>query len=235
MKRIWAALALAAAAVTSLSLAVPAVVSAAPTQPKAVYRQWVQGFAGYRMTGWRFRYVATTVTVPACTTGATSVRIELAGDEDAADITVKCNGGAGSIRYNISWLDSSRPFALSPRVGDPITISIYHDPSTNQNRYTATNRRSGRTSSAALNGGVVMHQALVSGGGPATPATRQARLWKFRDTRVTNNYGTRGGILSPPTTYRMFGITAEGTEVLLPTWPSDTGHNNFDVLWGTGS
>src|SRR5262245_5546875 len=115
MRRIFTAAALTVAALTGLSLAGPSVVSAGASSQAAAARianHYSKGNAGYSVTGgWRFRYIKTTLTVPASTTRATSAQIGLMSPEDAVVLTVKSGGGPDSISYHISYWDTAKTLA----------------------------------------------------------------------------------------------------------------------------
>src|SRR5215475_891601 len=148
MKRIFTAAALTVAALTGLSLAGPSVVSAGTSCQAAAARianQYNKGSAGYSVTGggWRFRYIKTTLTVPASTTRATSAQIGLMSPEDAVVLTVKSGGGPDSISYHISYWDTAKTLAVAPSAGDQVTISIYEDRSARKDYFTAVDLSTG--------------------------------------------------------------------------------------------
>jgi hypothetical protein len=245
MKRILAAAA--AAALTTLSLAGPGLVSAgASSQATAghIFKRYTRGTAGYVMTGgtWRFRYIETTLTMPACQTRATHANIALESDEGEVVLWVGCDGGAGSIRYGtVPFWDSAQPLDLSPNVGDQLTISIYSNqqPPAEDDRFTAVDHTQGVSATVHISGGGVWLQAQVLGEGPRwSLASTTARLWAFHDTRLTSARGTHGTILGPwPTILRLIGTRggrSTGTVVLRPTYPWNHGHN-FGVWWRAAS
>ena len=100
------------------------------------------------------------------------------------------------------------------------------------------NLNNGRKATAAL--GVrswVFTRARLTAGGPAWTtwnfASKDTRLWAFRDTAVTSYSGYHGAILGPWNTIRIIGTrtgTSAGKVVLWPTWPWNNAHN-FGVWW----
>ncbi|HEY7359635.1 MAG TPA: hypothetical protein VH642_02410, partial [Streptosporangiaceae bacterium] len=148
MKRIFTAAAIMAAALTGLSLTGPSVVSAGTASQAAAARmasQYSKGSAGYMMTGggWRFRYLATTLTVPAAGTRATRASISLWDDADALSVWVKAGGGPGSIQTAWSWEDQATDLAVAPNAGDRVTVSIYYDRKAAKNTVTAVDQTQG--------------------------------------------------------------------------------------------
>jgi hypothetical protein len=240
MKRIFNAVTMAAAALATLGLAGPSVVSAgASSQAVAgqVRNASAWGRAGYNMTGggWRFRYLETTLTVPASTTRATSAGIELWSDWDAVHLAVKAGGGPDSIGYGISYWDTDKTLAVQPSAGDQVTISIYEDRSARKDYFTAVDLSTGAKATAVEPFyPYVFKAATVMGGGPKwSLASSATRLWAFKDTRLTTYNGTHGAILGPWTTYRIFGTrggTPTGKVVLSPSYPWNNGHN-FGIWW----
>jgi hypothetical protein len=240
MKRIFTAAAIAAAALTGLSLAGPSVVSAGASSQAATARiasQYNKGSAGYSMTGggWRFRYIKTTVTVPASTTRATSAQIGLMSPEDAVVLTLKSGGGPGSISYGISYWVTAKTLPVAPNAGDQVTISIYEDRSARKDYFTAVDLSTGARATAVEGFfPYAFDHAWVKGGGPTwSLASSSTRLWAFKDTSLTSYNGTHGAIFGPWGTSRIIGTqggTSTGTVVLWPTYPWNNGRN-FSVIW----
>lgn len=236
MKRMLSA-AVMAAAVMTLGLAMPDAATATlstGSTTASVHDIYVKGRAGYEMRGggWRFRYIEAALTVPACSTHATTAEISL-WSTDRVALTMKCDGGPGSITYDLDGRENNS-LALRPQVGDRVTISIYQDRATGRTNFTAVNLRTGRRSTV----GRPIYQydyatARVMGYGPAVRAGSNTRLWAFTGIRLTSLSGTRGTILGPWNTYRTFGTTGTGTVVLEPHLPWNDGRN-FGVWWITG-
>jgi hypothetical protein len=242
MKRTFAAVTMAAAALATLSLTAPAVSAGAASQAASgqVHKTYAKGSAGYSMSGggWRFRYIATTLTVPAPTTRATRAGIALGNENDALAMTVRAGGGPGSIWYEWSWEGENRPLALAPDVGDQVTISMYNDHKAGQASITAVDHTQGTSATEVTGANQVFTNAVVTGGGPTWSfASSRTRLWAFTDTRLTSVSGRHGAILGPWGTYRTIGTrggTATGKVVLWPTWPWNNGHN-FGIWWYAAS
>jgi hypothetical protein len=245
MKRIFAAVAMAAAALATLGLADPAAVSAGASSQAAaghVVRSYARGHAGYNMTGggWRFRRIETTLTVPASTTRATRAQIALANLDWGLSyvyIDVNSGGGPGSISYGI-FGDTAKTLAVAPSAGDQVTISIYYDRAAAQNRFTAIDLSTGARATAVESLRTAVVDAWVFGFGPRwSLASSTSRLWAFKDTSLTSYNGTHGGILGPWNTYRIIGTrggTSTGKVVLWPAYPSNGGHN-FGIWWRAAS
>ena len=87
-------------------------------------------WAGYSVGGGRwFRFISTTVTVPA-RHRRSAVIIGLSHGlpvgEPFAELEVEQGGGAGSVRAHVSP-GGYGTLPLSPRVGDQLALSIYYD------------------------------------------------------------------------------------------------------------
>jgi len=244
MKRIFTAAVMAVAALTGLSLAGPGVVSAGASSQAAaalIGNQYNKGSAGYRMTGggWRFRYIKTTLTVPASTTRATNAQVGLMSPEDAIALTLKSGGGPGSISYDISYWDTAKTLAVAPSPGDQVTISIYEDRAARKDYFTAVDLSTGARDTAVEGFYPYLFEwAWVKGGGPTwSLASSNTRLWAFKDTQLTSTGGTHGTLLGPWPSYRIIGTrggTSTGAVVLRPTYPWNNGHN-FSVMWRAAS
>ena len=235
MKRILSAAVIATTTLATLGLAGAGAVSAGTSSQAAAARignTYTKGDAGYKMGGggWRFRSIKTTLTVPASTTQATSANIVLWSDADAVTLNVKSGGGPGSISYWISYWESSKSLAVSPSVGDQVTITINQGPS--GTAFTAVDRTTGSTNTATESFyRYPFTEAWVTGGGPKWRTGAGSRLWAFKDTQLTSRNGTSGTILGGPwNAYRIIGTNARtGNVVLWPTYPWNNGHN-FSVL-----
>jgi hypothetical protein len=244
VKRIFAGAVIAVAALTGLSIAGPSMGSAGASSQAAAVRigsLYSKGSAGYMMTGggWRFRYIKTTLTVPASTTRATSTQVGLMSPEDAVTLTVKSGGGPGSISYGISYWVTGKTLAVEPSVGDQVAISIYEDRSARKDYFTAVDLSTG-VRATAVEGfyPYIFEWAWIKGGGPTwSLASSNTRLWAFQDTSLTSYNGTHGTPLGPWPSSRIIGTqggTSTGTVVLWPTYPWNNGHN-FSVVWRAAS
>jgi len=238
MKRIFTAITMAAAALATLSLAAPSVVSAGTSSPAVTHigKTYTKGEAGYMMTGggFRFRYLKTTLAVPAADTRATSARLSLWNDADALYLWAKAGGGPGSIGYGWSWQEEGTALNVAPNVGDKVTLSIYYDHKAHQATITAADPTQG-TSATKVIGATTFLWAQVSGGGPQSLASSDTRLWAFKDTSVTSWNGTHGTVFGPWNTYRVIGVQRySNTVTLWPAYPWNNGHN-FGIWWQAAS
>jgi len=192
-------------------------------------------FAGYHTASsntWRFRSVATTLSVTNCPIGIAAsknpvAQIELFGGTNwSADIDVLCNGGAGSVFFfdqRSATTHAQGAFRLSPRVGDRLRISISRNVSNHRDSFTVTNLRTGRnqtvrviTSTAvvyhhAFVGSVIGHNADVM----PLPATSEL-LWTFQNSRVATNGGIHSTLRGPWATVKEIDRTAGGVTVMYP-------------------
>jgi hypothetical protein len=188
MKRIFAAAVMATATFTTLSLAQARTVSAGASNHAAtaqIGKTYTRGTAGYLMSGggWRFRYIKTTLTVPASTTRASTASLTLGNGNDAVVISAAAGGGVGSIRYWISYGEGGT-LAVQPDVGDPVTLSIYHDRTATKDYFLAVDHTQGTRASGVLGAHQTWMWATVSGGGPTWSfASTDTRLWAYPPTR----------------------------------------------------
>lgn len=245
MKRIFAAVTMAAAALATLGLAVPNVVSAGASSHAAagpVGNLYTKGHAGYHMYGggWRFRYIETTLTVPAATTRAKSAQIALANmgwGPFYVYINVNSGGGPGSISYGY-YTGTAKTFAVTPRAGDQVKISIFYDRATAQNHFTAVDLSTGATATGVESFQNDVVEAWVFGFGPTWSfADSTTRLWAFKDTHLTSYSGTHGAIFGPWDTYRVLGTRGGSRDGKLVLWPHYPWNNsqNFGVWWRAAS
>jgi hypothetical protein len=172
--------------------------------------------AGYLTGGgWRFRYVATTLTVPAAEPeiGHGGAAIMLATAEGVnVEVQVTPGGGAGSVTYGGTGL-GVHALNLSPAPGDHLGISVFYDQQGHV-QFTATNNRSGNTQKVIRSVGPQIYASAYLGGiVPEYEVTAQAsdtRLFAFTGSRVTTYTGVHGTITGPWRAWEMID-TADGT------------------------
>ena len=237
-----------AAVVTTLGLTGAVAAAAAPARgPATVTTGDDPAFAGYVTTGtsWRFRFVATSVPVPACPAPLVNnavADIELFPNtgSEVAHINVAC-GGFGSVSFG-SETHASGVFHLSPSVGNVLKISIYRDVAASRDEFVATNTATGRTEkvTVATSSSVVYRHAVIGAFlvNPALvePPPASERLWVFRDSAVTSYSGIRGTLVGPWPVIKFSATTtgtSSGTVLMFPSDPTNGGHN-FGV-WLNGA
>jgi hypothetical protein len=211
-----------------------------PAAAAHIGKTYGKGLAGYKMigNGWRFRYIQTTVTVPASTSRAGPATMLLGAARDAVRIRVRHGGNVQSgYRSRTSyWHDTSLGLVASS--GDLVTISIYRGPRTIYFRAADLTTGAGARSGLQFSSQPDFTWARVTGSGPRWSfAPTDTRLWAFRDTRLTSVSGRHGTIFGPWVTSRVIGTrggTSTGAVVLWPTYPSNSGHN-FGVWWRAAS
>ncbi|MGO9079985.1 MAG: hypothetical protein ACLQDY_13220 [Streptosporangiaceae bacterium] len=195
--------------------------------------QYTIGDAGYISTGRWFRFVSATVTVPAVIPSADHICNMLitlrntAPMRPRADILVRQGGGAGSV----GWANSPvlTPFAMSPKIGDRLRVSIYYDRS-GHTYFTAADITQGITRTVRVNTGTVTYNVATlignAGSGPVPPPPAGIRLWKVASTRLTTYTGTRGTVTGPWQTSQIIQTstgTSSGTVMRSPSGLSDGG------------
>jgi hypothetical protein len=231
------AAAAASAAITALGLTGPSPAGAAPAATGSIQTSYNGAWSGYGASGRWFRFVSTTLTVPART-------LPPASDGDAilqlqrgnptgipfAALMVHPGGGPGSIEVAASGNATLR---LAPHVGDQLTVSIYYDRN-GHDYFTATDLTQNATQTVQMNVPKVVYDTAFLGGiavGTVDPPQADTRLWKFTDARLTTYTGQHGTITGPWTTNQVIATTtgtSAGTVKLSPSGLSN-GAANFGV------
>ena len=179
---------------------------------RALPLAYTDGLAGYEASGGRwFRFVSTTLTVPAATQPAS------AGDFAAiwlgqhgatprayATITVLPGGGTGSVSYTASYGPRSNAgtFAISPRPGDRLSVSVYYD-RLGHDYFTASDLTQAVARTARVNADLAGTAYTTAGiGGEisnsvVTPPPADTRLWDFSSSHVTTYSGDRAPLWVP--------------------------------------
>jgi hypothetical protein len=198
------------AGVTAAGAATPASQTAAS---KVIY---TNNQAGYKAEGRWFRFVATTVKVPAA--GAYSHSAEVAlmgGNVSPVYLAVKAGGGANSV----AWSVGVHPFGTGggvlskvvPKAGDTVLIDLYYNRSAGGVVATATDLTTKATQAVTISEGTsaTFNAAQVAGvlANPASPPTGDIRLWQFNQSAVTTNTGVHGTMTGPWTTNTVVDTT----------------------------
>jgi hypothetical protein len=229
-----------AAAAAGIALATLGLAGARPAAAGAVRSLgspvYTGGSSGYSATGRWFRFVSATVTVPPVTVPVDyggNMLMELHNNEHptaaGATILVRPGGGQGSIGWTIS--DVITPFAMSPRVGDELSLSIYYDQH-GHDFFTATDTTQHITRTAQAAAGSVIYDGaslaanFASYGAWPAPAA-DTRLWEVTSAGLTTYTGTRGTITGPWQTSQMIQ-TSTGT-------PAGTVISSPADLWNGGA
>jgi hypothetical protein len=208
---------------------------------RALPATYTDGSAGYADSGGPFRFIATTLTMPARqapAAGHERVMVSLGNPgglnvrPPEADIGVFPGGGPGSINYGGNT--AAGAFTISPNVGDRLTVSIYYD---QHGHYfsTATDLTQHTTqtvtTTAFYANQMPLNRARVVGyldNGTVVAPPADVRLWEFTGTRVTTYGGTRGSIIGPWATSQTIDTTdgtAAGAVVMSPSALSNIGQN----------
>lgn len=197
------AAAAASAALTTLGLTGPAAAAVAAS-PSVGPPAYTTTQTGYNVTGRWFRYVSTTVTIPAAGPayradgGLMTVALgNTVKDYVRAVIQVKPGGGFGSVQYGSG--QQVRSFALSPKVGDKVAVSIYYDRH-GHDLFTATDLTQGVSKVARMTVGTVAYNqvSMLDNLGVITePPLADIQTWKLADTRLTTVRGYHGTLAGP--------------------------------------
>jgi hypothetical protein len=186
--------------------------------------------AGYDAGGGRFfRFVSTTVTVPAPSTNApaSQAAVVLSGSGQAAEVFVVAGGGAGSVGFN--WTHGTGVIGVAPKVGDQVMISIFFDQH-GREFFTAADTTTGISRTVTVNAGSPVYTeadvlAVVDNAKVTAPAM-DTRLWAFTGSHLTTYSGVRGTLLGP-------WVTSEVVDTLTGT-ASGAVVIDSPVLWNSG-
>ena len=164
--------------------------------------------AGYMDSGRWFRFVGTTVKVPAAGAQQHYAKVALRG-QNVAGVTlgIKPGGGVGSV----GWAVGVAPFGMggsalniAPAVGDTVRIDLYYDKTGGGVIATATDLTTKVTANQTISEGksAIFNKAEIGTvlHNPASSPIADARLWQFTDTAVTTTTGVHGTVTGPWTT-----------------------------------
>jgi hypothetical protein len=201
--------------------------------------QYNTGQAGYTSSGRWFRFVSTTVTIPPLGPASQDyggqilivLHTTAVPDTARAVILVRPGGGAGTLEWGNA--QQVTPFAISPKVGDQVAVSIYCDRH-GHDSFTATDLTQHITKTAQQTvGNVVYDQASLwdNLAATVTPPATDIRQWKIADTYLTTYTGTHGTVTGPWQASQVIETTdgtAKGAVVLSPSglW---NGGQNFGI------
>jgi len=155
-----------------------------------------------------FRFVGTTVKVPAAGAQQHYAKVALRGQNVAGvTLAIKPGGGAGSVGWAVGVAPfgmGGSPLAIAPAVGDTVRIDLYYDKTGGGVIATATDLTTKATAAATISEGTkaIFNKAEIGTvlSNPASSPTADARLWQFTDTAVTTTTGIHGTVTGPWTT-----------------------------------
>ena len=225
----------AGAAATAVNM--PASAAAQPAH-RSMPVAYDQSSAGYVSSGWRFRFVAATLKVPALQAIAGDngpAELSLSDGTHPAVLQLQTGGGAGSITYDNGLGHGTVP--LAPRVGNILRLSIYRDQAAGRDVFAVSNTSTGRTWTAPVTApaGIVYRQASATASldnATAGAPLNAVRLWSFKSVRVTSYSGIRGTVTGPWLTTELIDTldgTSHGQWVLFPRPPWGNSDQNFTV------
>lgn len=219
----------ASAALTTIGFggagAAAAATAVPPAPGSAIYNQ---NWSGYSATGRWFRFISTTLTVPARTLPAGNsgdAVIQLIRDAGAippvATIAIRPGGGAGSVTIGTGD-GRSQALRLSPGVGDRLAVSIYYDQKGHVS-FTAADYSQGITRTVRKTvGRVIYDRAWLAGTVVETvnPPQADTRLWQFTNSHLTTYRGDRGTLTGPWTTRKYIASTGSSSRTTVVASPS---------------
>jgi hypothetical protein len=161
--------------------------------------------AGYMDSGRWFRFVGTTVKVPAAGPYSHYARVVLKGQNVAeVNLGIKPGGGAGSVAYGVGvgpFDPRGHAMAIAPAVGDTVRIDLFYSKTTGGVTATATDLTKGVKTAVTLSEGTTAVFPKVEVGAvlknPSSPPSGDLRLWQFTNTAVTTNTGVHGTVTGP--------------------------------------
>ncbi|HEV2374568.1 MAG TPA: hypothetical protein VGS19_20695 [Streptosporangiaceae bacterium] len=175
--------------------------------------------AGYSTTGRLFRFVDTTVKVPAAGTYNTYAEVVLGGTHAApVTLAVKAGGGPNSV----GWAVGVPPFGMgggtlsrvAPKPGDTVFIALYYDRADGGVTATATDLTTKATQSFGISPGThaQFNAAEVAGvvDNPKSPPATDLRLWQATNSAVTTYTGVHGTLTGNWITNQIIDTTNGG-------------------------
>jgi len=185
--------------------------------------------AGYQASGRWFRFVGTTVTVPAKGAYDHYARVMLRGDNVAGvTLGIRPGGGAGSVAYGVGvspFDPSGHALAIAPNVGDTVRIDLYYDKVGGGVTATATDLTTKVIKNATISEGKTAIFGKVEVGtalkNPTSSPTADSRLWQFTNTAVTTTTGVHGTMTGPWTCSTIIDTingTPSGQVVMSPSF-----------------
>jgi len=196
-----------------------ATAAAAAAAPSVGTPAYTTTQTGYNVTGRWFRYVGATVTIPAAgpeyqaNGGVMTVALgNTAKDYVRAEIQVKPGGGYGSVQYGNG--QQTTPFALSPKVGDKVAVSIYYDRHGHE-LFVASDLTQGVFRAAGMTVGTVAFNQVSLWDDLAVttePPITDVQTWQLAGIRLTTVKGLRGSLTGPWETTPLVA-TSTGTSV----------------------
>lgn len=230
LRAISAALAAGGTALLTVGAAGAAANAAANTHATSHPIIYTSSQGGYTATGRWFRFVATTVKVPA--PGAYSNYAEVVlGGATVSPVTLAVAAGGGPT--SVGWSVGVPPFGMgggaltkvNPSVGDTVLIDLYYDRSGGGVVATASDLTTGRTQAITISAGT---KALFTAAevaavlrNPSSPPPGDTRLWQFTSSAVTTYTGVHGTMTGPWTTNEVIDTTnggASGQTVMSPSF-----------------
>jgi hypothetical protein len=195
--------------------------------------------AGYMDSGRWFRFVGTTVTVPAAGPFSHYARVVLKGQNVAeVNLGIRPGGGVGSVAYGVGvgpFDPSGHALPIAPAVGDTVRIDLFYSKTTGGVTATATDLTSNVKKAVTISEGTRALFNKVEIGAvlknPSSPPSVDLRLWQFTDTAVTTNTGLHGTVTGPWTTSKVIDTingTTGGQTVMSPSFLFN-GNANFGV------
>ncbi len=192
---------------------------------------------GYTVSGRWFRFVATTVKVPAQGSYSHYAEVVLGGT-NVPPVTLAVEAGGGPT--SVGWSVGVPPFGMGgggltkvdPSVGDTVLIDLYYNRTGGGVVATASDLTTGRTQAITIDPGgkalfTVAEVAAVLRN-PASPPSGDIRLWQFTNSAVTTYTGTRGTMTGPWTTSQVVDTSNGGPIgqlVMSPSFLFDNGAN----------
>lgn len=230
-RHIRALVALAAGGTALLTAGLTATTAAAQTHAASFPTTVTSQRAGYTASDRWFRFVGTTVTVPAPGPYNHYAQVRLRGG-NVAGVTLAIKPGG-----QVGWAVGVAPFGsgggtlnIGAKVGDTVRIDLYYDRVGGGVTATATDLTTKVIKGVTISEGTTATFGKAEVGvvlsNPGSPPTGDLRLWQFNNTVVTTNTGVHGTMTGPWTTTTVIDTIngQAGSQVVMsPSAPFNNG------------
>ena len=191
--------------------------------------------AGYVATNNTFRFITTTVTVPAASSAYTSYAEVILGGASGYPATfgVRAGGGSASVLWNVvgplGGMGGGTMAGISPKVGDVLTLSLYYNHAAGRDNFTVADITQGITRTVVLppspHAVYTAAEAACLLTGTVTAPKADVLLWEFTGSHVTTSGGTHGTMNGPWLTRKIIDVAPDGHIVMSPSYLWNHGMN----------
>lgn len=223
-----AAAALAATGTTAATGATTGTAARAQGVGAPIYSAHFSGYHAHTGTGWRFRWITTTLTIPSCSAVSAShgwagnaIRLGSDSHKWQAGFLARCDAGGTSAGARLDWellvngtVVGPTDIGLLPLAGHQVTLSVYYDQPAGTVRFVAGDNTAhdAMVHTVHVGTGAAFYGAGAGSVflGTITAPPRDVRTGALSDTELTSYNGHKGSMLGPWTTAAVIA-TAGGT------------------------